>query len=85
MDATLSWNANTESDLAGYKIYYGLSTGVYTANSGVLPPSLTTKTITGLTDGVPYFFAMTAIDNENNESALSSEVSKTNKYVRAVA
>ena len=28
-DVTLAWNANTESDIAGYKIHYGLSSGNY--------------------------------------------------------
>lgn len=29
MDVTLTWNANQEPDLAGYKIYYGTSSGDY--------------------------------------------------------
>lgn len=28
-DVTLAWDANTESDLAVYKIHYGLSSGNY--------------------------------------------------------
>ena len=29
-DVTLAWDANSEADLAGYKIHYGLASGVYT-------------------------------------------------------
>ena len=28
-NVTVSWDANTESDLLGYKIYYGTSPGSY--------------------------------------------------------
>ncbi len=27
--ATLAWTPNSESDLAGYKVYYGNSSGIY--------------------------------------------------------
>ncbi|HSN24149.1 MAG TPA: hypothetical protein VLS45_08295, partial [Methylomicrobium sp.] len=27
---TLAWDANTESDLAGYKVHYGTASGSYT-------------------------------------------------------
>ncbi len=35
---SLQWNSNRESDLAGYKIYYGTSPGSY-SNSVVVPVS----------------------------------------------
>ena len=30
--ATLAWNANTEGDLAGYKIHYGTASGNYSVH-----------------------------------------------------
>jgi hypothetical protein len=33
--------------------------------------------VTGLTNGTPYFFKVTAVDSTNNESAFSAEVSAT--------
>lgn len=79
--ANLSWNANTEPDLAGYKIYYGTSprtgscpAGGYSTNINV--GNVTNYALSGLTDGQTYYFSITAIDTSNNESCFSSEVSK---------
>ncbi len=79
--ATLSWNANTEPDLAGYKIYYGTSPrtgtcppGGYTNNVNV--GNVTSYTFNNLTNGQTYYFSVTAYDTSNNESGCSSEVSK---------
>jgi hypothetical protein len=88
--ATLSWNANSESDLAGYKIYYGTTprTGSNPATCGLCgyntntnvgltsTPASPSYTITGLTDGTTYYFSVTAYDTSGNESAFSSQVSK---------
>ena len=66
---------NSETDLSGYKLYYGTSPGNHpnTIPLGIV----TTHTVTNLTDGVPYYFALTAFDNEGFESAKSNEVSYT--------
>lgn len=77
--ATVSWNPNTESDLAGYKVYYGTASSTYAQVEDV---DLTTAgsdpeyTLTNLTDGQTYYFAVTAYDLNGNESIPSSEVSK---------
>lgn len=80
--ANLSWNANNESDLAGYKIYYGTSPrtgscppGGYT-NIPINVGNVTSYTINNLTDGQTYYFSITAYDTSNNESCFSGEVSK---------
>jgi len=75
--ASLSWSANTDSDLAGYKVYAGTSSGHYTAPITTLPKTTTGYTATGLQTGTTYFFVVTAYDNAGNESLRSSEVSKT--------
>ena len=75
---TLTWQANREQDLAGYKIYVGTSSGSYTyAGSPFMIGNATAYTLSALPKGQTYFFAISAYDTSGNESGLSSEVSKT--------
>ena len=75
---TLSWSANAENDLAGYKIYFGTSSGNYTSpGSPTVIGKVSTYTLTGLQRNTTYFFALSAYDNAGNESALSAEVSRS--------
>src|SRR3954451_15782592 len=62
----LAWNANTESDLAGYRVYYGTSSAVYTNNINV--GNVTAYTVTGLNIGQPYYFAIKAYNTAGTES-----------------
>ena len=73
--ATVSWDANTESDLSGYKIYYGTSSGSY--DDVVDVGNTTSFSINNLVDGTTYFFVVTAFDFSGNESGFSNEVSFT--------
>lgn len=69
----VSWNANTEPDLAGYKIYHGKSSRNYTVSINV--GKVTEYTVDQLSEGVAYFFVVTAYDLAGNESGYSQEVS----------
>jgi fibronectin type 3 domain-containing protein len=69
----LAWDADTESDLAGYKVYYGTSSKSYTGPIDV--GNVTTYTLTGLKGGQTYYIAVTAYNTLNNESGYSSEAS----------
>ena len=71
--ATLSWNPNSESDLAGYKVYWGTSSGSYEWNTDV--KNVTSYEVTGLVEGDTYYFVATAYDFSGNESGYSNEVS----------
>ena len=71
---TLAWDANTEPDLAGYKLYYGNSSGSYQFSVDV--GNVTSYTLSGLLEGQIYYFAATAYNVSQNESGFSNEVSK---------
>lgn len=75
MNATVGWTANGEGDLAGYLVYHGTVAGVYYESFVVTAPTVT-KVFTGLYDWTPHFFAVSAYDTSNNESAKSAVVSK---------
>jgi len=69
---TLGWDPNTEEDLAGYKVYYGVSSKDYDYTIDV--GGQTEHTVTDLEEGVTYYFAATAYDLSGNESDYSNEV-----------
>lgn len=75
--ATLSWDANSEPDLEGYKIYRATASGGYGAPIAILTTDVTSYTVTGLETGITYFFAVTAYNSSGVESSFSNEVSKT--------
>ena len=72
--ATLTWDANAETDLAGYNIYMGTQPGMYGAP--ISAGNTTSYTVGNLTGGRTYYFSLTAVDSAGNESQRSSEVSK---------
>jgi fibronectin type 3 domain-containing protein len=75
MKATLTWNANTEADLAGYKIYRSIGTGPMTLLASV------GKVTTYVDDPLPNIdgdvgYAVTAVDTAGLESFKSATVTK---------
>lgn len=70
---TLHWNECSDSDLAGYHIYIGTESGVYTDTLDV--GDVTRYCLTGLDEGETYYFSVSSYDNWGNESDLSPEVS----------
>lgn len=70
--AHLTWNPNSEPNIAGYRVYYGLASRTYTHRKDV---SGTTAGVSNLTHNRRYFFAVTARNNAGLESMPSNEVS----------
>ena len=70
----LTWSPNSESDLAGYKLYYGTASGSYGAP--VVVGNVTSYALSlSPTVGTTYYFAVSAYDTSGNESVKSDEVS----------
>ncbi|MBN2414434.1 Ig-like domain-containing protein [bacterium] len=68
----LTWNANSEDDLAGYKIYYGTQSRNYHTYIDV--GNVTEYTVPNLEPGVSYYICLTAYDINRNESSYSEEI-----------
>ena len=82
-DMTFAWDANTEPDLAGYKVHWGLSSTIpFTDEVDV--GNVLTHQLTDLVEGTTYFFAVTAYDTEGNESAYSDILEYTIAAERVV-
>jgi hypothetical protein len=72
---TLSWNPNSEADLAGYRIHYGTTSANYSTTVDV--GRVTTCNISNLAAGQTYYFAAKAYNASGLISGFSSEVSHT--------
>jgi hypothetical protein len=70
---SIAWDANTESDLAGYLVHYGTQPGAY---SDVIDAGKQTSvTIPNLTGGQRYYVAVKAYNASGAGSTFSAEVS----------
>jgi len=73
----IGWDSNTESDLAGYRVYYGKSsdggfTDMVDAGMASREGDLVVYTITNLNKGQEYCIALTAYNTSNYESGFSN-------------
>jgi hypothetical protein len=66
---TLAWDPNTESDLAGYKIHYGSTSGSYSVHIDV--HNVSTYTVTGLAEGQSY--SLSAWSDEESFSTRTTD------------
>jgi hypothetical protein len=81
----VSWAANTEPDLAGYRVYYSAGsagppwngTAEIEGSSSPVFVMGTNCLLSGLTLGTNYFIAISALDTSSNESPLSSTIEVT--------
>src|SRR5271166_567081 len=73
---TLAWNPPSgTTGIAGYRVYYGTSSGSYTQIINV--GNTTTATLSGLTPGQRYYLVVTDYNTVGLESLPSNEISLT--------
>lgn len=68
----VAWDPDPDSSVAGYKVYYGTTSGVYTYTIDV--KSGTEATLPDLTEDVPYYCVVTAYNALGVESGYSEEL-----------
>jgi hypothetical protein len=78
---TLAWDRDVGTNIAGYKLYYGVACRTYTNTINV--GNQTNATVSNLAAGTVYYFAVTAYDTSGVESDYSNEAGCTNPAVPA--
>lgn len=80
---TVSWvppttntNGTPVTRLDGFGVYYGTASGQYSQFVAVPDPNKTSVCLSGLSTGIAWYFAVTAISSNGVESAYSIEASK---------
>lgn len=74
----LEWDANSEPDVAGYKLYFGTASGNYTEAFDAGRQTVATVSLLAETT---YYFVVTAYNTEGLESPFSNEVTYTTPQV----
>ena len=74
LQVTLAWNANPESDIAGYRLYFGTESGI---RSTMVDVGNVTTSPLGLPAAGTYFAVVTAYNTFGLESLPSSEITLT--------
>jgi fibronectin type 3 domain-containing protein len=70
----LKWNKNADFDLDHYIIYYGLESGSLDPKVEDINKDSSSLTVTGLSSSTRYYFAISAVDDSDNESDKSNEI-----------
>src|SRR4026208_1637941 len=71
---TLAWDRSTDPNVTGYTLYWGNQSGSYPGSLNV--GNVTQAQVSGLTDGMPYYFVVRAYNSAGTLSSPSVVVSR---------
>jgi hypothetical protein len=79
--ASLTWNASTENDVAGYRVYYGTQKRTADCPQGGYAKKIdagknANYKLTNLKDKTDYYFSVTTYNTAGKESCFSEEMHK---------
>ena len=75
-NVTLNWDPENDSRITGFECYYGTVSKTYTGMVSVSGGTITQCSITGIPEGVTYYYAAKAVDQTDNiKSDFSGEAS----------
>jgi hypothetical protein len=80
----VGWSPSVETDVVGYRVYWGLQSEVYTDSQYVAGIAATADTITGLVSDSIYYITVRAIDSDNRLSYAATEATGTPSLIPAV-
>jgi hypothetical protein len=72
---SIAWNPSSNTNVVGYNVYYGGSSGVYT--NKIYVGNVTSAVVMGLTPDATYYFSATSVSASGEESGYSAEISYT--------
>jgi hypothetical protein len=77
---SLDWNDNGEPDVNGYNVYRSETSGSGYGKLNVDLVNDSNYIDNTVTNGMPYFYVVTAVDNNGHESGYSNEATATPAY-----
>ena len=72
---TMGWDLSTDTNVTGYEVYYGTTSGDY--SNGIDAGTNVATQIAGLNTGTTYYFVVVAYNAAGTQSVPSSEVTYT--------
>ena len=75
-DVTLEWDACTDQDVVGYRLYQSNTSGTYTTPIVTVPVGIEIAVLVQVPNGT-WYWVLTAYDGQDRESGYSNEVTAT--------